>query len=218
MAECKNMGTTCRNLTNTLRPLSETWKRRVRERYHLLCGRPELRGEGGVLRAAELDAIQSAAPVVEQGRTTLDDEHRGILAQAIFSLEDEHEYSLGSNHAQIRTLRAIRCILLDDLSGTGLSSPEARARNLSENLPGSRYPFIESVAEIIREKHRKGGPGASPERMRAISPRRPGAPFREDSTATEPSRRDDMFPDGCEPVPGDHTSPSDALAGEPDAA
>jgi hypothetical protein len=109
----KNMGITCKYLGNTLRPLTPTWRAKVRARYN--------------------------------GPTKLDDTARKALSEAIFSLEDEYEYSLSSNSRAIKTLRAIRNVLLDDLGE-------------NENLLNSRYPFIESVAAIIREKRRAGNP------------------------------------------------------------
>ena len=137
MVPIKQMPVTCHYLTNTLRPLSDTWKRRVRERY--------------------------------TGPTKLDDAARRQLSEAIFAVENEHEYGLGSNSTPIRTLRAIRNVLLDDLGE-------------NENREGSRFPFIEAVAATIREK-RHAGRGA--EAMARIRPLRSGEPSRDRAPAID---------------------------------
>ncbi len=101
-----------KNLGSTLRPLSPTFKRAIRERY--------------------------------SGPTRLTPEARRELVGAIFEVENDLEHRQ-PKHPQVALMRAVRNVLLDDL---GENEPQ----------PGLRWPHIEAVEAVIREKRRKGNP------------------------------------------------------------
>jgi hypothetical protein len=105
----------CRSLCNTLRPLTQTWKRKVRDGY--------------------------------AGPTRLTLESKRMLAEAIFAVEMEHEPTVGAAAKQVKLLREIRNVLLDDIGE-------------NENLPVSKYSGVESVAKMIAEKRREGNTAA----------------------------------------------------------
>src|SRR5258706_6916475 len=74
------------------------------------------------------------------GKGKLDDVRRKALEMVIFEIENDLEHR-SPLHEQVKLMRYIRNVLLDDIGE-------------NETHPNIRYPQIERIVAIIREKRR----------------------------------------------------------------
>lgn len=101
---------TTKNLGSTLRFISGTYRRQIRTLY-----------------------------LATYTETTLNDERRKALENAIFAVENELEHR-SPTHPQVAIMRAVRNVLLDDI-------PAHLGGN--ESRPGLRWPHVEAMAAKI---------------------------------------------------------------------
>lgn len=106
-----------RNLGSTIRPISGTYRRQIRSLY-----------------------------LAKVSETTLNDERRKILEDAIFAVENDLEHRSGPSHPQVVTMRAIRNVLLDDI-------PAEKGGN--ETWAHIRWPHVEAMAARISSGRRR---------------------------------------------------------------
>lgn len=116
-----------KNLGSTLRPISGTYRRRIRALY-----------------------------LAKVSETSLNDARRKVLEDAIFDVEHELEHrsvgSGGSAHAQVASMRAVRNVLLDDVPVVLGGQSEPTTNPTYDIL---RWPVVEAMAARIAGGRRR---------------------------------------------------------------